>query len=261
MLEDLKPLLKKSGDAARAQLISQGIQIAPRKGFKGDLFDVLVAREKSLTKILSAITPVPATALNLVSQTDTLMAEVAGRKINDQLIWPYPAPTTLGLEALKIAQNELRLWDSASFEQKMQAIFKYLGNDSEYENWCAGFVSWCLDNIPDARWAGKDVEKQSSLGALRLFSDFETNPKTKKFTFTASTAPAAKPGDIVFWKRANAKVSFAAGFGHVGFVFSVKGEDVTTLEGNNSMSVTLSAYKDGFNKSSKHRFHGVVRLP
>lgn len=263
MLENFKSDLTKIGNAARAQLMASGIKIDPGLGFRKDLFDILVSSKRTLASILQELNPVPTEALKKLKSTAELMKEVADASINDQG-WPSALnpQLSIGIAALEKAHQELRLWDQASFEERMQAIFKYLGADARnYDDWCAAFVSWCLDQVPSVRWNKEGVKRQASLGALKLFEKFKNDPSTAQCTFRDVAPDGPKPGDIVFWKRADAQGSFGSGYGHIGFVFAVSNGRVTTLEGNSSVSVGLHEYKSGFDKSSKHQFHGIVRLP
>lgn len=263
MLENFKSELSKIGNAARAQLMASGIKIDPGLGFRKDLFDTLLSSKRTLASVLLELDPVPTEALEELESTADLMDKVANASINDQGWPPALNPQfSIGIAALEKAHQELRLWDQASFEQRMQAIFKYLGADARnYDDWCAAFVSWCLGQVPPVRWKEKGIKRQSSLGALRLFEKFKNDPSTAECTFQDLAPGGSKPGDIVFWKRADAQGSFGSGYGHIGFVFAASEGRVTTLEGNSSVSVGLHEYTDGFDKSPQHQFHGIVRLP
>lgn len=259
MLEAQKNQLTKLGNAVRTRL--GAASIAQGKGFRGDIFDALIAKNKTLVNELLQLSPLPTKALKLLDETDNLMATVSNYKINDE---PWPAAlglgTSLRIAALKKAHDELRYWDNASFEKRMQAIFRYLGDDSTYDDWCAAFVSSCLAGVQPTKWSAAGVVRQSSKGALRLLEKFQSDPSTKNLV-KKSFGNDPTPGDIIFWKRADEKGNIDSGYGHVGFVFAVNGDRVVTLEGNSSMSVSLHEYKNKFNKSSKHQFHNVLRLP
>ncbi|RIX84720.1 CHAP domain-containing protein [Acidovorax cavernicola] len=262
MSDELEKQATEIGNAARAKLIASGKDIEPGRGMRKDLFDVLVSSGLDLADVLKIPPAAPAEALQKLDDVVQQMKDVAGASINKQE-WPIglDPQSSIGVAALEKAYRELVLWREATFEQRMQAIFKYLGEDSGYENWCAAFVSWCLEQVPPQRWADAHVTRQASRGALRLFEKFEKHPSTAEFTMQGIPSGGPKPGDIVFWERADANGDLKTGLGHIGFVFSVNHGRVTTLEGNSSMSVRLDEYDAGFDKGSRHRFLGTVRLP
>lgn len=263
MSDELEKQATEIGNAARKKLIGLEKEIEAGRGMRKDLFDVLVSSKLSLANVLKIPPTAPAEALQKLDDVVKQMKTVAGAKINQQE-WPagLDPQSSIGVAALEKAYRELVLWREATFEQRMQAIFKYLGEDSGYQDWCAAFVSWCLKQVPPKRWKDASVASQSSRGALRLFNEFKGHPSTATYTALGVASGGPKPGDIVFWKRADANGDLEAGYGHIGFVFSVRSDGrVTTLEGNSSMSVRLDEYDAGFDKGSRHRFLGTVRLP
>lgn len=262
MPEDLENQIADIGNVARARLIALGKKIEPGLGMRKDLFDLLASSELSLASVLQSPPAAPAKALQKLDSVARLMEEAASASINKRE-WPagLNPQSSIGVAALERAYGELRSWREATFEKRMQAIFKYLGADSGYDDWCAAFVSWCLDQVPPDRWAAARVTRQSSRGALRLFEKFKKDSSTAQFTTQGVASGGLRPGDIVFWKRADAKGNFETGYGHIGLVFSVSQGRVTTLEGNSSVSVGLHEYGAGLDKSPRHQFHGVVRLP
>eukprot|EP00456_Euglypha_rotunda_P067381 TRINITY_DN5835_c0_g1_i2.p1 TRINITY_DN5835_c0_g1~~TRINITY_DN5835_c0_g1_i2.p1 ORF type:complete len:203 (-),score=37.28 TRINITY_DN5835_c0_g1_i2:616-1224(-) len=185
----------------------------------------------------------------------------------DQEAWPLGIlPTgSIGTEALLVAHNELRNWNSSTTEQRFLAIFKYLSvSTSEYNDWCAAFVSWCLREVPKARWG--TTERQKSANALSLRRKFAEDPSTKNCVYVPDQAPLPQPGDVVFWWRGSPPVD-GTGSGHTGFVLSVTATSVHTIEANVSKSVGVHEYKFvggkmTFDKGGgTHGYVGLMRLP
>ena len=122
-------------------------------------------------------------------------------------------------------------------------VDKYLNDIVEPpNNWCAGFVSWCLresGSMPiDYTVGARDVLNQARRRGLTTFND------------PAAARPL--PGDIVVWWRGSPN----GWRGHIGFVHHTEHGRVFTIEGNKSSRV------EGFDYPvvGMQRLLGFVRL-
>lgn len=94
-----------------------------------------------------------------------------------------------------------------------QWVRKYMGKDWVGGPWCAGFVSWCLDQTYD--------DPPYIRGARRLANEVAEEGEQVGVRFI-------QPGDIISWKRSSGG-SYA---GHIGIVCAVTCDHVYSIEGN-----------------------------
>jgi hypothetical protein len=103
-------------------------------------------------------------------------------------------------------------------------VAKYLNGIVEPpNNWCAGFVCWCLKNsggmpFPYTVAARKILSLAAEAGLTTFKDPVQTMPR---------------PGDIAVWWRN----SLPSGLGHTGFVHHVDGGRMFTIEGNRTSRV------------------------
>lgn len=123
-------------------------------------------------------------------------------------------------------------------------VEKYLGGIvGTPNNWCAGFVSWCLKQsgpMPFPYTVGaRSILTKAGEAGLQVIK----NP--------ASDRPL--PGDIIVWWRG----TFTGWQGHTGYVHRTEGGRLYTVEGNRSSHV------EGFEYSlvSLEQLLGIVRIP
>ncbi len=96
-------------------------------------------------------------------------------------------------------------------------------------SWCMAFVYWCTKTagvlVPDGI-GGKKVPLIRTGGVLRQWNEID-----KKYKFTSPS-----PGDIFI-------MDFGGGLGHTGFVESVSGDSIHTIEGNSNDEGSREGYE------------------
>ena len=97
-------------------------------------------------------------------------------------------------------------------------------NNCNYEQWCATFVSWCLNN------AGVPVEIAIRSIAVRIFE--QTYRQSGQFGLKGEYQP--QPGDLIIFS--------SAGASHIGIVVRSDENNVYTIEGNTSNMVAQRTY-------------------
>tara|TARA_R100001460_G_scaffold104418_1_gene150115 strand:- start:153 stop:800 length:648 start_codon:yes stop_codon:yes gene_type:complete len=96
---------------------------------------------------------------------------------------------------------------------------EYDGDDDDDGAWCAAFVSHCISQASDG-----NPPFSMSFGAKAVFKN-ASNYGTKSMD--------PKVGDIICWDRGNLNADGSKSWqGHVGFVESIDGDIITTIEGN-----------------------------
>jgi CHAP domain len=263
-LEEFRPALDRTANSIRKQLREESHEINATGGFSADFISHLVDKNLSLEKQLDR-TPTEESkdVKNILKEIDNLMKSTAASQLNQRPLPNDNLNLSIGKMALRIAHDELTNWKNLSIDQRLNSIFKYLGvtNISRYDNWCAAFVSWCLDKVPNQQW--QQIDKQKNASVIKLLKAFKADPTTRTYIISAKDGLKPAIGDVVFWWRE----SFNSGYGHIGFVFDISDEHVITIEGNVSMSITLCEYKQSeksttaFYKDVNHGFLALMRLP
>lgn len=113
-------------------------------------------------------------------------------------------------------------------------VIKYMGHERwEGGSWCAGFVSWCLDQVygdtPYIRGARRLVDAMIEEKGRVAISQIEA-------------------GDVLAWERESSVTNYA---GHIGIVSHVSDEYVYTIEGN--------ATPEGRVRVFRYEFPGLER--
>lgn len=113
-------------------------------------------------------------------------------------------------------------------------VRKYLGPAklAEGNDWCAGFVSYCILQASNGNLAEMPVPYSPS--ARQLLNTF----KKKGWAHNPESGYSPLPGDIVTWWRVRAD----HWKGHVGLVHQVKDGMLYTIEGNRSPNVQGFSY-------------------
>lgn len=91
---------------------------------------------------------------------------------------------------------------------------KAVDNVADGEPWCAAFVGYCVRSVA--------LRKKAKIGVH--LSELSTDMWYKTPSHLRSKKPL--PGSIVIWKYPNSV------HGHTGFVASIKGDKMLTIEGN-----------------------------
>ena len=120
-------------------------------------------------------------------------------------------------------------------------------------SWCMAFVYWCVEEakirIPDGTGGLRNPLVKTG-GVLRQWNEIETQFKQPKCKFQIPL-----PGDIFI-------MDFGSGHGHTGFVLSVNGDRIETLEGNSNDDGSREGYmvcsKPGGRKISSIK--GFIRI-
>lgn len=129
----------------------------------------------------------------------------------------------LAAESLRIARSllgegEVGGNNSGPFVEMLLGK-EYDGDDDDDGAWCAAFVSHCISKA-----AGGAPPFAMSFGAKAIF---------KSAGNYGAKSMDPKPGDIVCWDRGKLNPDGSKSWqGHVGFVESVDGDILTTIEGN-----------------------------
>ena len=145
---------------------------------------------------------------------------------NTSLLTPPVAPPeiphgggAIGRAALRVALAEMAAGSKEVGENNSGPFVKKYLNDivPPPANWCAGFVSWCFSQTPQG------IPYRYSLGAR------DTRDQFKRLGWAYDARDRTpEPGDIVVWWRGQPD----GWMGHIGFVRSVEGGILHTVEGN-----------------------------
>jgi CHAP domain len=119
----------------------------------------------------------------------------------------------LGIEAMKIALTQVGVTEKTNHNDgpAVEGYLKSVGLSKGY-SWCMAFVFWCAQN---AAAAGK-IENPLKCTA-GVLAQWAARPLLRV------TIP--EPGDIFV-------MDYGKGLGHTGYVISVRGDLVETVEGN-----------------------------
>ena len=120
-------------------------------------------------------------------------------------------------DVVKIANQEATL----AIKGRPNKYTRWYGFTDE---WCAMFVSWCLNQ------AGVPTSVAPKTAAVSGFLDF-AKKNNRYYSKTSGYKP--KPGDIMIQKN---------GCSHTGLVVSASGNSFTTVEGNSSNAVKTRNY-------------------
>lgn len=258
-LENYKQQMNTVADLIRAHLRGKGEGVAKQGGLAPDLLKAMSTRGYRIEEILPLLPGVPTELKATVAKKAALIRDTAENELNLTSILSNNLVPSIGTAALRVGYEQLVAWRHWTLEQRLLAVLEYLrfvDIEYGYDDWCAAFVSWCLEQVPAAMWG--DIERKRSSGALRLLKKF--TPDAERYgLFHDGATP--KPGDIVFWWREKNDDNL----GHVGFVMDVSATRVVTLEGNVDTSITLREYRpdqaNPFYKGASHGFLRVLRLP
>lgn len=157
-----------------------------------------------------------------------------------------PISETLAAAALRIALTQVGVAEIPKGSNSGPQVDTYLrsvglkpGNP-----WCMAFVFWCVDA------AAKQLEISNPLiktgGVLRQYNETTLRKLPGRST-------AIKPGDIFIMK-------FSKGTGHTGFVTSVIGGLVHTIEGNTNDDGSREGYEVCQRERPLSSFHGIIQL-
>lgn len=131
-------------------------------------------------------------------------------------------------KVIKIADQELQLWNSGSLKPGDGSFKKYTGGQSG--NWCAWFVSWVYNQ------AGYPISQTSTNGMVSLVDQVMSYGVTgPRFEYHAKNGYTPKVGDIVIQKEGSTS--------HVNLVVAVEGSKITVIGGNqggNGQGYTMS---------------------
>lgn len=119
--------------------------------------------------------------------------------------------------------------------------------ESASANWCAAFVSFCLEE--SHKKTGVEMPFERSGGAKKLF---------KRVGSSGSFVERPIAGDIVCWDRGKP----GSWKGHIGFIFSVHDRHFVSVEGNvGSYDRTKGAVRKIKHSFEDSRLEGFARLP
>lgn len=131
------------------------------------------------------------------------------------------------MKSIEVATAQLGVHEREQHDNRGVEVEKYLasvGLKGGY-SWCMAFVYWCTSEAAKLQQKGNPLVKTAGVMA-------QWNTINKAFKF--KTFP--QPGDIFI-------MDFGKGLGHTGFVESVKGDTITTIEGNSNDEGSREGYE------------------
>jgi surface antigen len=154
---------------------------------------------------------------------------------------------TLALDSLAVAKSQLGLEEIPRGSNWGVNVKKYLasvGIDFP-ASWCMSFVYWCVNEACKKRGIKNPLVPTG--GVLNQWANVDAKMKATK---------GPQPGDIFI-------MDFGSGHGHTGFVESVNGDRINTVEGNSNADGSREGYEvcrkpNGRPVSS---IKGFIRLP
>ena len=157
-----------------------------------------------------------------------------------------PVPSRFGLAALEVARGELGKGEEGRDNDGRQ-VRRYARLDRSPGNWCAAFVSYCLEEGATHRLC-RPLPIERSHGARQLW---------KRCGRAGAFVRYPELGDIVCWWR----VSLTDWRGHVGIVSRVEdgGHAFWSIEGNRGRFP--SRVREFGHELGEPRLLGFARLP
>ncbi|MCX8018931.1 MAG: CHAP domain-containing protein [Chitinophagaceae bacterium] len=153
----------------------------------------------------------------------------------------------LAQKALEIAVSQLGISEAPRNSNRGPQVNSYLrsvglppGNP-----WCMAFVYWCVQKACDELKLKNPLVKTGHVLTQWNKTTLRKLPKTSR---------AVKPGDIFI-------MHYGGGKGHTGFVESIKGGFITTIEGNTNDEGSREGYEVARRTRSKSSMSGFIQLP
>ncbi len=136
------------------------------------------------------------------------------------------AKTPLATEVLNVARAEIGVREQPEGSNTGPEVNQFLASVGAAPGnaWCAAFVYWCLSKA--AANVGERNPGIRTAGALDLWNQAGAKGVKRVACAEAADRPALVEPGMVF------VISTGGGHGHVGFVESVEGVVLTTIEGN-----------------------------
>lgn len=157
-----------------------------------------------------------------------------------------PVPSRFGMAALDVARRELGQGESRH-DNDGADVRRFAKMDRSPGNWCAAFVSYCLEEGA-THGLGRPLPLERSHGARQLW---------KRCGKAGAFVAHPLPGDVVCWWR----VSLTDWRGHVGLVSRVEdgGHAFWSIEGNKGRFP--SRVREFGHELGEHQLLGFARLP
>lgn len=154
--------------------------------------------------------------------------------------------TSLAKEALFVAKTQIDIREEGNNGgPEVKRYLKAVGLSVGYP-WCMAFVYWCVDQ------AAQKLQLANPLiitgGVLRQWN--ESNLRK----VPAKASGPVQPGDIFI-------MDFGGGIGHTGFVVSINGSIVNTIEGNTNNDGSREGYEVAYKQRSLSAIKGFILLP
>ncbi|KAA2245496.1 CHAP domain-containing protein [Chitinophaga agrisoli] len=166
--------------------------------------------------------------------------------MNTAIINP-PSEITLAAAALRVALSQDGVQESprgSNGGPEVTIYLKSVGLGPGYA-WCMAFVYWCVQQAASETGVGNPLVKTA--GVLQQWN----NTTCRRLIARSS---GVKPGDIFI-------MDFGKGVGHTGFVESVKGGIVHTIEGNTNDGGSREGYEVCRRERLITSVKGFIQLP
>lgn len=181
-------------------------------------------------------------------------------------VWPPAGLSKAGPLAqatLKVAFDYYGEWlSNLSSHGALRKKFRDFVGISSTQDWCAAFVSRCLDQGKANSQVNEYIPKTA--GARSVLNKVAANSSTKSYALRKASNPIPRCGDIIVWWRKSPDKNWE---GHIGFVLDFDGVFVHTIEGNAGDAIRYKRYQAPFdypvNEKGKNPrgFYGIVRYP
>ena len=154
--------------------------------------------------------------------------------------------TSLAAETLFVAKTQVDIKEEGNNGgPEVKRYLKAVGLGVGYP-WCMAFVYWCVDQ------AAQKLKMVNPLimtaGVLRQWNETTLRKVPNK------GAGPVQPGDIFI-------IDFGGGNGHAGFVVSIEGSIVKTIEGNTNDAGCREGYEVSYRERSITAIKGFIILP
>ncbi len=149
--------------------------------------------------------------------------------------------------ALKIATSQLGVQEVPRGSNDGPEVSQYLravGLEPGYA-WCMAFVYWAVGKAAAQAGVQNPLIKT---GGVAVQMNKTTLPKL------SVNSKAIAPGDVFI-------MEFKSGFGHTGFVKEIKGDSITTIEGNTNSDGSREGYEVASRTRKLVSFKGFIQIP